>query len=335
MLHVTNGSIAVSRLHDLGVPGRIIPWDDVLHEGPVRAGLSEEDLRHERAEFLGREWNDVEAIETGMRARDEQLAASARDDDEVVLWFEHDLYDQLHVLQVLSQLREVGPACRAVVSAILADDYLTAQPDEQLSTWFAERRRVSDEAWEAAIEAWAAFRSPDPTAVLHYEHSGAWPTLRAALARHLQQFPSVEAGLSRTEWQTLHALADGPLPLRTAFRDSNHEVEDAIFMGDLGWWYHIRSLIAAPQPLIAVVGPTPEAFGDPDWWREDDAAPRLTLTETGARVLAGDADRIALNGINRWLGGVHLMALPGEGASASPLWRWDDANRRLTKKSEK
>ena len=60
MLHVTNGSIAVSRLHDLGVPGRIIPWDDVLHEGPVRAGLSVDELRHERADFLGREWNDVE-----------------------------------------------------------------------------------------------------------------------------------------------------------------------------------------------------------------------------------------------------------------------------------
>ena len=40
MLHLTNGSVFLSRLHDLGVPGRIVPWDDVLHEGPVRGGLS-------------------------------------------------------------------------------------------------------------------------------------------------------------------------------------------------------------------------------------------------------------------------------------------------------
>jgi len=329
MLHVTNGSIAVSRLHDLGVPGRIVPWDDVLHEGPVRAGLSEAELRHERAEFLGREWNDVEAIETGMKVRDEQLATSARDDDEVVLWFEHDLYDQLHVLQVLSQLRDVGDARRASVSAILADDYLTAQPDAQLSRWFDERRPVSKEAWDAAIAAWAAFRSPDPAGVSGFDHPGAWPTLRAALSRHLEQFPSVQGGLSRTERQTLDALADGPLPLRAAFRDSNYEVEDAIFMGDLGWWYHIRSLITAPQPLVTVVGDAPASFGDPEWWREEDPAPRLTLTETGARVLAGEADRIALNGINRWLGGVHLMTLPGEGVSTSSLWRWDEDNKRL------
>ena len=256
-------------------------------------------------------------------------ATSARDDDEVVLWFEHDLYDQLHVLQVLSQLRDAGDARRASVSAILADDYLTAQPDAQLSRWFDERRPVLKDAWDAAIAAWAAFRSPDPAGVLRFDHPGAWPTLRSALSRHLQQFPSVQGGLSRTERQTLDALADGPLPLRAAFRDSNYEVEDAIFMGDLGWWYHIRSLITAPQPLVTVVGEAPASFGDPEWWREDDPAPRLTLTETGARVLAGEADRIALNGINRWLGGVHLMTLPGEGVSTSSLWRWDEDNRRL------
>ena len=331
MLHVTNGSIAVSRLHDLALPGRIIPWDDVLHEGPVRAGLSQDELRHERADFLGREWSETDAIEKGMRARDEQIAASAREDDEIVLWFEHDLYDQLQVLQVLSQLRQLGAARRAEVTAILADDYLTSQPPEQLSAWFTDRRRISDQQWQAATVAWDAFRSPDPTALVAYEHSGAWPALRAALVRHLEQFPSVQAGLSRTEQQTLHALADGPMMVRTAFRASNNDVEAANFMGDLGWWYHIRSLLAAPQPLLTVVGDAPAGFGDPEWWNEEDDAPALTLTETGARVLAGQGDRIALNGINRWLGGVHLMALPGDGASASPLWRWDTSRRTLLK----
>jgi hypothetical protein len=324
MLHLTNGSIAVSRLHDLGLPGQIVPWDDVLHEGPVRSALSEEELRHERAEFLGREWDDVESIERSLRARDQQLDAAGRDDDEVVLWFEHDLYDQLHVLQILSQLRHLGTARRAVVSAILADDYLTAQSDQQLSEWFPQRRRISDEQWDAAAEAWAAFRSPDPMPLARFDHRGAWPSLRTALRRHLQQFPSLQAGLSRTEQQTLHALADGPLSLRKAFSAANNEVEDANFMGDLGWWFHIRSLIAGAQPLLAVSGAQPADFHDPDWWRDEDGAPRLALTETGARVLAGEADRIALNGINRWLGGVHLMALPGEDRAAGAVWRWDE-----------
>jgi hypothetical protein len=40
-------------------------------------------------------------------------------------------------------------------------------------------------------------------------------------------------------------------------------------------------------------------------------------------VLAGEADHVRLNGIDRWLGGVHL-----EGDEAA--WRWDAAAGRLT-----
>jgi hypothetical protein len=45
-------------------------------------------------------------------------------------------------------------------------------------------------------------------------------------------------------------------------------------------------------------------------------------TDTGARVLAGHADQIALNGIDRWIGGVHLHGhhVP---------WRWDGGTETI------
>ena len=46
-------------------------------------------------------------------------------------------------------------------------------------------------------------------------------------------------------------------------------------------------------------------------------------TDTGRSVLAGQLDRVAICGIDRWLGGVHLH---GEGS----LWRWDDTRQRVT-----
>ena len=109
MLHVTNGSVFLSRLHDLGVPGQIVPWDDVLHEGPVPAGLTPLELRRRRAEFLAIDWGDVADIERGLRSRD-QAVVDAAAGDEIVLWFEHDLYDQLHVLQVLDLLHGLNTA---------------------------------------------------------------------------------------------------------------------------------------------------------------------------------------------------------------------------------
>jgi hypothetical protein len=54
-----------------------------------------------------------------------------------------------------------------------------------------------------------------------------------------------------------------------------------------------------------------------------DRGTRLRLTAAGARVLAGEADHVELNGIDRWIGGVHLHGhrVP---------WRWDDGTETLT-----
>jgi hypothetical protein len=331
MLHVTNGSVFLSRLHDLGMPGRVVPWDDVLHEGPVPAGLSWEELRRVRAEFLATGWGEIADVERSLEARD-RVVMDALGGDEIVLWFEHDLYDQLHVLQVLDLLQAVrpgqagAPGSGALVTAILADDYLAAQSDDQLAAWFAGRQPLAPDQWAAAAEGWASFRAPDPTRLAAFDHPGAWPSLRAALGRHLQQFPSVRTGLSRTEEQTLAAVATGSLTVRDAFRAANHAVEEAIFMGDAGWWSHIRPLLTSPHPLLRVMGEAPADMNHADWWRDDQSAPRLALTDTGSRVMAGEADHVALNGIDRWLGGAHLMAAPAStGSGPDSIWRWNDA----------
>jgi hypothetical protein len=319
MLHVTNGSVFVTRLHDLGLPGRALPWDDVLHEGPVRAGLDHATLRGERASYLSLQGFDAaDNIERSLLARDAALE-SARDEDEVVLWFEHDLYDQLHLLQILDRLDHPR------TTAVLADDYLSGQRPNTLREWFANRQPITPAQRALAGRAWAAFRSPDPAAVVEFVREnpeGLTRHLVPAFRRHLQQFPSATAGLSRTQAQTLSAVAGGAARLRDAFTAANHDVEPAVFMGDSTWWCHIRPLVVAPRPLLEVHGQKPATWQDPAWWHDDDAAPALALTEDGERVLTGGADHVALNGIDRWLGGVHVT-------TKSP-WRWDEAKGYLS-----
>jgi hypothetical protein len=41
----------------------------------------------------------------------------------------------------------------------------------------------------------------------------------------------------------------------------------------------------------------------------------LRLTAAGERVLSGDADRVELLGVDRWVGGTHV--------TPADLWRWD------------
>ncbi|HET6638237.1 MAG TPA: helix-turn-helix transcriptional regulator, partial [Gemmatimonadota bacterium] len=107
VLHVTNGDCAAERIALADLGGEILPWRDVLHEGPVPAGLDDAGLRARRAGFLGdSEWAGEERVLRDLEERDARLAVTAR--DEIVLWFEPDLYDQLQLLQVLDRLSRDG-----------------------------------------------------------------------------------------------------------------------------------------------------------------------------------------------------------------------------------
>ncbi|MDH3637337.1 MAG: DUF1835 domain-containing protein [Gammaproteobacteria bacterium] len=101
LLHITNGDSAANLIRLAGMPGDILPWRDVLHEGPVPGGMSLEDLSAVRVRFgVGLGWGDHDEILDAFRTRDTKLS-TYRDFEEVILWFEHDLYDQLQIIQLL------------------------------------------------------------------------------------------------------------------------------------------------------------------------------------------------------------------------------------------
>ena len=53
------------------------------------------------------------------------------------------------------------------------------------------------------------------------------------------------------------------------------------------------------------------------------AQSRLRLTDVGRQVLDGEADHVALNGIDRWIGGVHLHG-------HDVPWRWNEGTETIT-----
>src|SRR5689334_9869418 len=98
MLHITNGDATVAVMKRAGIAGEILPWRDVLHEGPVPAELTLTELSEVRARFIADcGWRTFAEAQAEFRTRDAALA-QYRAHEEVVLWFEHDLYDQLQLL---------------------------------------------------------------------------------------------------------------------------------------------------------------------------------------------------------------------------------------------
>jgi hypothetical protein len=72
MLFITNGDSAAGRLRASGLAGEILPWRDVLHEGP--GGLSLEELAGVRALFLAqRGWTTLEKARRDFAGRNATL----------------------------------------------------------------------------------------------------------------------------------------------------------------------------------------------------------------------------------------------------------------------
>src|SRR5687768_1889225 len=110
MLHITNGDAAAGGIRAAGVDGPVLPWRDVLHEGPVPGGFTLAQLGGVRALFLATcDFAREREAAAEFAYRDRVLEAAGAE-DEVVLWFEHDLYDQLQLLQLLDWFAAHPPA---------------------------------------------------------------------------------------------------------------------------------------------------------------------------------------------------------------------------------
>jgi hypothetical protein len=319
VLHVTNGDSAVERIRASGLAGDVLAWQDVLHEGPVPGRLGFAQLREVRARFLiERGWGTEGEVLAGLAARDAALDA-AGDCAEVVLWFEHDLYDQLQLIQVLHRLHTQGPDPGRLALACEAE-YLGMMSVERIRSLHARRAPVTRPQVALAAAAWTAFTSPEAARIsaLLEGDTSALPFLAAALRRHLEEFPATRSGLSRSEQQALEAIAEGADTVGEAFRRSHHEREDAVFLGDVVFAWYLERMSAVRVPLVVqatgerIRAPKPsEEVGT--FWLQG-----VRLTDAGRAVLAGEENAIALNGIDRWLGGVHLE-VPAGRPMAPPL----------------
>src|SRR3954447_17147947 len=106
-LHVANGTATTRTIEAAGIPGVCSIWADPLYEGPVPGGLNDAELLDVRMRYLAGPADRTSAAWAGddpslnpvndlrqWRAVIERHASY----DELILWFEHDLFDQLNLI---------------------------------------------------------------------------------------------------------------------------------------------------------------------------------------------------------------------------------------------
>ena len=315
IVHVCNGDSTADSLSLADLPGEIRVWADALDQGPV---LPVSDAEHWK--LRGEFWSS-----RGLREADGRLAAydhgvdEAAGAEELILWFEHDLFDQLALIRLLARLARRGlPAQLTIVSIDRHPEVpnflgLGQLKPEQLAELWPRRTPLSRDAIDEAITAWIAVTAPDPRALPFLtKRIKAMPFLAGALERQLEEFPDPTSGMSRTERQTLAAIARGESTASALMKasqaiDPRYPITDQLLFWTLQVLGRCGFVEGAPEGA-----PSADALGKVN----------VAVTARGREALAGAIDRVSACGIDEWRGGVHLT---GKG----PVWRWDGAQRKL------
>jgi hypothetical protein len=322
MMHITNGDSIASSLMNSAVPGRKLAFREDLTSGPTPSGLSTVDWLRLRADFLN------PADSNCLQGLTEQQAAleSGPRDQETVLWFGHDLNCQVHLIYVLTQqaparsrLHPLSLVCIGEFPGINPFICLGQLTSENLESLFPGRHQVSDSELELAGRAWSAYCSSDPTQVeaLLNSDTGALPLLDPALRLHLARFPSRRNGLGQIENWALKQLSAGSKRFAPLFARLTAE-HPRYGLGDSQFWDMLERMSAGAEPLTRLTGIQPGAAFE----SIDKGKAGIEITRVGRRVVEAEKDSIKLNGIDMWLGGVHLQTGTNE-------WRLDDDTGKL------
>jgi hypothetical protein len=327
MLHIHNGDSAADTARQSGLAGEHFAWRESLITGPTPGGLSDDDWRSLRAQHLSESYGiDLQECEQNLLSQ-EQALSSFSEHDEVILWFEHDLFCQLHLLYLLNWFSQRAQG-KPKLSLICIGEFpgrenfrgLGELTPQELASLFPARQQVTQKQFDVAAEAWEVYCSDDPTNLqnLLKVDTSSLPFLSNAFKLHLQRFPSTKNGLGRIENTALRLIDSGAINFNELF-PRFAETEALYGFGDAQLWLALRHMNLVREPVFSVNNTAGEEMD-----RAIVATAVFEITETGKAVVRAENDFAALNGVEHWLGGVQL-------SGRKNIWRWDEQSGNLRK----
>lgn len=306
-LHIRCGSDIQHSLKVAGFNGDFLEFSDPFCIGPVTTA-DYPDLLPIRAQFLASAF-DMPVGDSLARLQKTWAALNDLDEyDRLVLWFEHDSYDQLILTCLLSHLEHNPP--RASIELIAVGSVPGVQrfigigqlaPD--VLAWLWPQRRAVTPALLQLGAAWEALcaDNPDQLMQLISKATPALPMLGAALKRHLMELPDPRNGLGLSEYLTLEILRDlGPMPAGKVFAILMREREPLPYLGDMMYWWLLQPLLNAREPALRIIddaeAPWPQRV--------------IALSDTGLACLQGQRDWLTCGPGSRWVGGMNVT--PGK-----------------------
>jgi hypothetical protein len=142
---------------------------------------------------------------------------------------------------------------------------------------------------------WKVYTSDDPVVLARYvAGSSPMPIAHRAASQLLYRYPDLQSGLGVWEERLLrHTLKHGPRAMRVIGHTMGSESLDQ--QGHMYLLHRLARMATLRSPLVSLTG-SPTEIRDCE----------VELTSFGKEVSAGNANNVSENGVDDWIGGVHL-----------------------------
>jgi hypothetical protein len=312
-VHIVAGCSAAACLQDgLALsPDHVLVHHDLLSCGPLPVLDSLDDWREVRESYLRS--LDIDGPSLSFAEQDRDLLTNQerlRSAETITLWLGTGLAEQLMLVWVIALLRKLGAdagRCRIV-------QFNLDRKHEVVAVGVLDPLRfkahppptgLTESAIQEATTAWKAVTAPEPDDLLAFlaARQGSLRFLRRALSSLLHHYPDLSTGLNVWEYQLLRYVRDeGPKATRAIGYTMGHDMDFPEWMADSYLFQRLHHLgnSALPRPLLTLSGDTKQMRGT-----------EVRLTHHGEAILAGKGNAVEWNGIDDWVGGVHLDSRNG------------------------
>ncbi|MAM19268.1 MAG: DUF1835 domain-containing protein [Christiangramia sp.] len=211
-LHIVNGDSLAEQMLQLQLPGKTIIWRELLCEGPTEKEINASFYKI-RKQFLQDTYGiSAENYEDRFISEVKKLK-DFEDYDNVVLWFEFDLFCHINMLAAISFLTEnkakkpVSLVCSKKLKGEKELQPLSHLNLKELQNHYDQRIELGDDDLEIANLIWELYCGNDPMKLKpKIKTNSNFEYLSSSIRAHIERFPNSVTGINTLERNVLRLI---------------------------------------------------------------------------------------------------------------------------------
>ncbi|MCF8714389.1 DUF1835 domain-containing protein [Joostella atrarenae] len=216
-LHITNGDSFTAVLNKLNISGDIITWREMLCEGKTTNEVGSETFWRHRYEYLNRAYKITKDTFINRTLKEYRNLCNQKSQEEIVLWFDSDLFCQVNMIAVISWLKKNRK--EAAIFLAYPDDNidslngLSTLSNDKLKEVYENKVLLSKDDIEYGDYIWQLYCENNPIRLQNAikQNKSQLIFLSEAMEAHIHRFPSLKNGLNELENLMLQKSIDTKL----------------------------------------------------------------------------------------------------------------------------